>query len=113
MALAVVPLLVTHASTIRDFTRSKEVTKSGLIAEGRMALLEAQLFPEPVSELGEVEGRPVLYWNEQVSEVDPGLMLKTEVMVALSEDKRGEKISLTSYIASLEFEEEEEEEVEE
>ncbi len=112
LAVAVVPLLVTHASTIRDFTRSREVTRSGLIAESRMALTEAQLFPEPFSELGEVEGRPVFYWDEQVSEVDPELMLKAEVMVSISEDNKGEKISLASYIANLEFEEEEEEEEE-
>lgn len=117
LALFMVPLLITHAGSIRAFTRSKEVTHLALLAETKLALIEALGFTESYSESGEVEEPTDLKWEATVTSVSEGVMMKAEVTASPGGEGRGEKeekgVKLTTYIANLKFAGEEEEEEEE
>jgi len=117
LALFMVPLLITHANSIRAFTRSKEMTHQILLAEDRLALIEALGYTEEYSESGEAEEAGGFNWTANVSSASEGAMMKAEVFASSGKEsmdpKDKEGVQLVTYIANLEFGGESEEEEEE
>ncbi|MDP8215233.1 MAG: prepilin-type N-terminal cleavage/methylation domain-containing protein [Candidatus Euphemobacter frigidus] len=125
LAVGMVPLLVTHATTVRNLRRAKELTQAGLLAQSRIGTLESLGFmalsgDDASYETGmanaqEDEEHPFLKVKEEITEADSGALLQAEVEVsARFAAPAGEKgrpgVDIVSYIVNLYFEEEEEEE---
>jgi Tfp pilus assembly protein PilV len=115
MAIGVVPLLVTHASTIRAFTRSKEITQASFIASSQIGILESQdrekeEVPEPGE--GQDESYPFIHWKSAVSSSEGDALARADVTVQIAPEGvtgQGNAAALSTYLVKLRFKEEEEE----
>jgi len=116
MAIGVVPLLVTHASTIRAFTRSKEITHASFIASSQIGILESQdrekeeTVPEPGE--GQDEIYPFIHWKSSVSSSEGDTLARADVSVQIAPEgvaRPGNAAALSTYLVKLRFKEEEEE----
>ena len=123
LAIGVVPLLVTHANTVANIRRSREVTVASLLSRDRLAELEvygfaalageAGFFGPPLSAGPGAEPHPFLEIGEEVKEVEPLALLEARVEAnrrfrppGEGEDRGGARFS--TYIVNLYFEPEEE-----
>ncbi len=121
LAIGVVPLLVTHANTVANIRRSREMTVASLQARDRLAELEVYGF-EGLAGAGSIFGllpagpgaepHPFLEIEEEVEEVDLSALLRARVTAnrryrpaGTEEDPGGARFS--TYIVNLYFEEEE------
>lgn len=120
LAVGVVPLLVTHASTVANLRRSREMTVAALLARDRLAELEAYGFTALSEGLGMFgqpggggDGHPFLNFEEKVEETEPLSLLEAQVKAVRrfrppgQEEDPGGSIPAT-YIVNLYFEPEEE-----
>ena len=118
MALAIVPLLITHGANVGNMSRSKEITHAALTAGARISVIEARGFESLEAELAlppiEEEGTsiPYLTCREKLIEVEAGQMLEATVEVSIKKSK-SRPLKLIAYIVNPSFGEEEEEEGEE
>lgn len=126
MAVGVVPLLVTHSSTVANIRRAREMTVAALLARDRMAELEAYGF-KALSEGMDLFGSPgddgdnpfpFLKAEEKIEEIEPLALLEAEVSLARrfrrddgKKDPAG--AAPVGYIVNLYFEPEEESALEE
>jgi prepilin-type N-terminal cleavage/methylation domain-containing protein len=122
LAVGVVPLLVTHATTVSNIRRGRELTVAGLMARERLAELEvygfsaladeAGLFEPPGSSGPGSEPHPALKLEEGVEEIELAALLEAKVEVNRrnrptgKEDDQSE-VTLATYIVNLYFEPEE------
>lgn len=123
LAIGVVPLLVTHANTVANIRRSRELTVASLLARDRLAELEVygfaalagegSFFGPPPSAGPGTEPHPFLEIGEEVEEVEPLALLEARVEAnrryrpdGEEEDRGGARFS--TYIVNLYFESEEE-----
>jgi len=128
LAVGAVPLLVTHASTVANMRRSREMSIAALLARDRLAQLEVYGFvllaadpglyalpggPGPAEELPSF-----LKLEEKVEEIDKNLLLEARIDAGRQfrpegkeDDPGGSK--LATFIANLYFEPEEDSELEE
>ena len=123
LAAGVVPLLVTHAATVRNLRRARELTQAGLLAQSRIGTLEGfgfaalrgddGLYQEALIGGEEEEDFPYLTVKEEITEDEN--LLRAEVAVvakygAPAKEKERSGVDLVTYIVNLYFEPEEEEE---
>ncbi len=122
LAIGVVPLLVTHANTVANIRRSREVTVASLLARDRLAELEVYGFAALAGEAGffgllpdgpGAEPHPFLEIEEEVREVEMLALLEARVEAnrrfrppGEGDDRGGAQFS--TYIVNLYFELEEE-----
>ncbi len=123
LAIGVVPLLVTHANTVANIRRSREMTVASLLARDRLAELEVYGFAALAGEAGffasplpggpGAEPHPFLDIEEEVREVELLALLEARVEANRrfrppgdGEDRGGARFS--TYIVNLYFELEEE-----
>jgi len=122
MAAGIVPLLVTHAATIRNLRRARELTQAGMVAQSRIGAMEGLGFTAlggGDGSSGEVlideerdEGIPYLMVKDEISEDE--ILLEAKVTVTAkygpsAKEKERSGVALVSYIVNLYFEAEEEE----
>ncbi len=122
LAVGVVPLLVTHATTVANIRRGRELTVAGLMARERLAELEiygfsaladeAGLFGMPGSPGPQEETHPALKLDEEVEEIETAALLEAKVEVNRRNRPSGQEddlseITLATYIVNLYFEPEE------
>lgn len=103
IAVGVIPLLVTHSSSLQNFVRSRETTLSGFLAQEKIAALEAEGFQEDFSGDGIREEPPRLSWEERIATVREDLMASAEVRVRPgSEESRGRarELQLVTYLVN-------------
>jgi len=118
MALGIVPLLVTHGASVRNMTRSKEMTHAALMAAGQISILEARGFEALEMDLDlppaedDASAIPYLSLREELEEVEPGQLLEARVKVSIK-NSESDPIEIVGYIVNPSFKEEEEEETEE
>ncbi len=122
LAIGVVPLLVTHAHTVANIRRSREMTVASLLARDRLAELEVYGF-EALAGAGSffgllpegpgAEPHPFLEIEQELDEVEVLALLEARVIAnrrhrpaGTEEDPGG--VRLSTYIVNLYFEEEEE-----
>jgi len=114
LAIGIVPLLATHAATIRAFTRSKEITQASFLASSQLGILEARDPEEenlPAPAEGEDEDRPYIHWQSEVAAEGENLA-RADVSVQF-DAARGKAAALSTYLVKLRFKEEEEKKAEE
>ncbi len=122
LAVGVVPLLVTHATTVSNIRRGRELTVAGLMARERLAELEvygfsalaaeAGLFGMPGSSGPQEEFHPALKLEEKVEEIELAALLEAKVAVNRRNRPSGQEddpseVTLATYIVNLYFEPEE------
>ncbi len=108
LAIGVVPLLITHAATIRAITRSKEITQATFLASSQLGVLESrdqkeEDLPAPVS--GEDEDRPYLHWQSEVAS-EGETLARADVAVQVRAAP-GKAAALSTYLVKLRYKEEE------
>jgi Tfp pilus assembly protein PilV len=110
LAIGVVPLLVTHAATIRAFTRSKEITQASFIASSQLGVLESrdpeeENLPSPAE--GEDENYSFIHWKSEVAPEGENLA-RADVAVQIAAAP-GKAAQFSTYLVKLRFKEKEEE----
>ncbi len=122
LAVGVVPLLVTHATTVANIRRGRELTVASLLARERLAELEvygfsalvaeAEFFGTPGSSGPGDEPHPFLKLEEKVEEIEAEALLEARIEAVRLNRPTGEGedpsgVKLTTYIVNLYFEPEE------
>ena len=112
MAMAIVPLLIAHAASVRNFTHSKQLTEAVLLAGSKLETRHAE-FAAASGEEGEdnteVSGEDEEYgqfqWEEKLAPVGSGEMFMAAVAVTGKggENRRKLAVDLNSYFINLEF----------
>lgn len=123
MAAGIVPLLVTHAATVHNLRRARELTQAGMVAQSRIGTMEGLGFAalggddgsyeEALMDVEQDEGIPYLTVKDEISEDEALLKAKVAVTAkygASAKEKERSGVALISYIVNLYFEAEEEEE---
>ncbi len=104
IAVGVIPLLVTHSSSLNNFVRSRETTLSGFLAQEKIAVLEAEGFQEEFSGEGVREEPPRLSWEESIAVVREDLMASAEVRVrpgaGEGDRRRPRELELVTYLVN-------------
>ena len=113
MALGIVPLLVTHGASVRNMSRSKEVTHAALLASEHISILEARGFSGLSFDLGlppaekDSSTIPYLSLREELEEIEPAQLLKATVEVSIK-NSESDPFRLIGYIVNPSFSAEEE-----
>lgn len=128
LAVGVVPLLVTHAATVANIRRSRELTVASLLARDRLAGLEVygflalsgetDLFPPVAGPESGAAPPAFLEIEQEVEEIEKLALLEARVAVnrlprPAGKDKDRPELDFATYIVNLYFEPEKELVVEE
>lgn len=119
LAIFLIPLLITHGNTVRNLRYARELTRSTILAQSRMGMLETLGFDELEAEVPDdvLENYSYLDMVEEVSFSEEMIMAHAMVKIFPRSVKPGKNedaskrigVDLETYIVSLYFEEEEEE----
>lgn len=115
MSIAMVTLLSTNVSSTRNYAESKVATICGMLAQRKIAEIQAAGFPETGEEGGAFEGNDNFRYMLSVTETDLEEMRQVTVDVSVAregfEDEPGlPGVTMVTYVARLETPEEEDEE---
>lgn len=123
MAAGIVPLLVTHAATVRNLRRARELTQAAMVAQSRIGTMEGLGFAalggddgsyeEALIDEEQDEDIPYLTVKDEILEEEDLLQAKVTVTAkygASAKEKERSGVALVSYIVNLYFEADEEEE---
>ena len=113
MAMTIVPLLIAHAASVRNFTHSKQLTEAVLLASSKLetkhAVFAATQGEEGGEDNTEVSGEDEEYgqfqWEEKLEPVGSGEMFMAAIAVTGKggENRRKLAVDLNSYFINLEF----------